>query len=99
MNNNSSEYILSRNNALVKENSHESFCSNWKSNDSLYESTNARNEVAKDSGWKKTMIYSFNESSTKSFESHDKSSSLSKQERNNSSWNNTFKTENNTSNN
>ena len=42
-NNNSSESIPSRNNILVKENSHKSICSNWKTNDSLYESTNTHN--------------------------------------------------------
>ena len=99
MNNNSSEYIPSRNNVLVKENSHRSICSNLKTNDSLYQSTNAHNEVTKDSGWKKPITDLFNEFSTKSFESHNKWSSLSKQEVNHSSWNNTFKTKNNTSNN
>ena len=99
MNNYSTEYIPLTNNVLVKENSHNSICLNWKTNDSLYESTNTPNEVAKDSGWKKPITYSFNESSTKSFESHNKWSSLSKQEINRLSWNNTFKTQNNTSNN
>ena len=99
LNNNSSEYIPSRHNVLVKENSHKSIYSNWKTNDSLYESTNTHNEVAKDSGWKKSITDSFNESTTKSLESHNKWISLSKQEINHQSWNNTFKTENNISNN
>ena len=99
MNINSSEYIPSRNNVLVKENSHKSICSNWKTNNSLYESTNIHNKVAEDSGWKKPIADSFNESSIKSFESHNKWTFLLKQEINHSSWNNTFKTKNNTSNN
>ena len=87
------------NNELVREISHKCICSNWKTYDLLYESTNTCNEVAKDSGWNKLIIDSFNESSAKSFESHNEWSSLSKPEINHSSWNSTFKTENNTSNN
>ena len=55
--------------------------------------------MAKDSGWKKPNTDSFDESLTKSLEPNIKWTSLSKHETNHSSWNNTFKTENNTSNN
>ena len=61
-------------------------------NDSSYKSTNTPYDVAKDSGWKKPNTDSFNESITKSFESHNKWTSLSKQETNQLSQNNTFKT-------
>ena len=92
MDNIPSEYIPSRNNALAKENSHKSICSNWKTNDSLYESKDKLYKVAKDSGWKKPNTDSFDESLTKTFESHNKWRSLSKQEINHSSWNNNLKT-------
>ena len=93
------EYIPSRNNVLVKENSHESICLNWKTNNSLYKPKNSPDEVAKNSGWKKPNTDSFHESLTKLFEFDNEWTSLSKQEINLSLWNNTFKTENNTSNN
>ena len=48
---------------------------------------------------KKSNTDSFDESLTKSFQSHNKWTSLSKQETNHSLWNNTFKIEDNTSNN
>ena len=88
LDNNPLEYFPSRYNALVKENSHKSICLNWKTN----ELTDKPYEVAKDSDWKKPNTYSVDESLTKSFESHNKWTSLSKQETNQLSQNNTFKT-------
>ena len=79
MDNIPSEYIPSRNNALAKENSHKSICSNWKTNDSLYESKDKPHEVAKERGWKKPNTDSFDASLTKSFQSHNKRTSLSEQ--------------------
>ena len=95
LDNNPLEYFPSRNNALVKENSHKSICSNWKTNDSLYKSIDKHYEVVKDCAWKKPNTNSFDELLSKSFHSHNKWA----QERNHSSWNNIFKGEDNTSNN
>ena len=65
LDNNSLVYFPSRNNALIKENSHKSICWNWKTNDSWYESTDQPYEVAKDSAWKKPNTDSFDETLTK----------------------------------
>ena len=55
--------------------------------------------MAKDSAWKKLNTDLFDEYLTKSFESRNKWTSLSKQETNHSSYNNPFTAKNHTSNN
>ena len=59
LDNNPLEYFSSRNNALVKENFRISICSNWKTNNSLFESTDKTYELAKDSARKKPYKDSF----------------------------------------